>query len=264
MPIGDFEREIIRAIAESRNEKSFVAGATVIHQLPGSLRASLDVDLFHDVDAEVQRSAKRDSELLKNKGFTVVEELYTPTLVRAVVRKGGNQSKIEWVLDSPFRFFPVEKDPELGWKINFWDAATNKILALFSRHEFRDYVDALYLHENFLHLGALAWAAAGKDAGLTPEYILDWTKRSTRYTPDEITALRLQRPPDLRRMKSILLQACSEAETLFKQLPFEDVGCFYLDSFGRPVTPDPSNPHFSSLIRHFGTVGGSAPNISRH
>jgi len=35
------------------------------------------------------------------------------------------------------------------------------------------------LHERHLCFGALVWAAAGKDPGLTPELILDWTKRQT-------------------------------------------------------------------------------------
>ncbi len=61
--------------------------------------------------------------------------------------------EFEWVYDSSFRFFPVKPDPELGWRLNFWDAATNKTLALFGRHEFRDYLDVLYLHANHLCLG---------------------------------------------------------------------------------------------------------------
>jgi hypothetical protein len=56
--------------------------------------------------------------------------------------------EFERVYDSSFRFFPVEPDPALGWRLNFWDAATNKTLALFGRHEFRDYLDVLYLHAN--------------------------------------------------------------------------------------------------------------------
>lgn len=48
MPLGDFEREVLRLLAANRNPDSFVAGATVLHQSPDSPRRSEDVDVFHD------------------------------------------------------------------------------------------------------------------------------------------------------------------------------------------------------------------------
>jgi hypothetical protein len=36
-----------------------------------------------------------------------------------------------------FRFFPVEPDPELGWRLNFWDVAANKVLAFCGRDKLR-------------------------------------------------------------------------------------------------------------------------------
>jgi hypothetical protein len=38
------------------------------------------------------------------------------TFVRAIVERGGLATKIEWVFDSAFRFFPVEPDLGLGWR----------------------------------------------------------------------------------------------------------------------------------------------------
>src|SRR4029077_2599681 len=87
---------------------------------------------------------------------------------RAPVRRGDHATKGEWEYDRAFRFFPVEPDLDLGWRLNFWDAATNKTLALVGRQKFRDSLDCLYRHDEHLHLGALAWAAAGKDPGLSP------------------------------------------------------------------------------------------------
>lgn len=34
MPLGDFEREVLRLLAANRNPDSFVAGATVRHRSP--------------------------------------------------------------------------------------------------------------------------------------------------------------------------------------------------------------------------------------
>jgi hypothetical protein len=48
MPLGDFEREVLRLLACNRNPDSYVAGGTVINQRADSPRLSRDVDLFHD------------------------------------------------------------------------------------------------------------------------------------------------------------------------------------------------------------------------
>jgi hypothetical protein len=72
---------------------------------------------------------------------------------------------LEWVYDSAWRFYPVEPDPELGYRLHYFDAATNKLLALSGRAEPRDFVDALHLHRTYLSLGTLACAAAGKEGG---------------------------------------------------------------------------------------------------
>ncbi len=104
---------------------------------------------------------------------------------------------MEWVFDSAFRFFPVEPDLDLGWRLNFWDVATNKVLALAGRSEVRDLVDVVYLHEQHLCLGALAWAAAGKDPGMTPEAIIHWARRNAIYRPEDLSDLQLSAPLNL-------------------------------------------------------------------
>lgn len=261
MPIGAFESAVLGVLSSNRNPDSFIAGATVLHQTQFSPRWSRDVDIFHDEEEIVATAAQLDQQSLRDAGFEILVEFQRPTLIRAVVRKGEEETKVEWVVDSAFRFFPVEKDPVLGWKLNFWDAATNKLLALFNRHEFRDFVDVIYLHEHFLHLGALAWAAAGKDPGLTPELIIDWLKRSTRYAPEEILQVKLSEPADLPRLKVALMKAATESEELFSKLPASEMGCFYLNRDGQPVCPEPAKPTFGTLVRHFGSVRGALPRI---
>ena len=262
MPIGPFEREVLRAIAANRNPDSYLGGATVLHQAPDSPRASRDVDVFHDTIESLAKSVEIDTASLRKDGFVV--ELGKPqeSFQRALVRRAGQSTKIEWVFDSAFRFFPVEPDADLGWRLNFWDAATNKTLALFGRHEFRDYVDVNFLHRQHLHLGALVWAAAGKDPGLTPELILDWIKRHTFHDPEQIKQVSLNQPFDLVRMKQEWLQIIEESEALIARLPMSEVGCFYLDADRKPVCPDPESPDFAKLTRHFGSVKGAWPRIA--
>ena len=124
----------------------------------------------------------------------------------------------------------------MGWRLNFWDAATNKVLAFAGRHVFRDYLDVVHLHREHLPLAALAWAAGGKDPGLTPEFIVDWMRRTSRYTPQEIEKARLPEPPDLVAMKMTLHEATFAADELFAKLPPAEMGCLYLDR-ERPQLP---------------------------
>ena len=107
MPIGDFEREVLRLLAASRQPDSFVGGGTVLHQLPDSPRTSKDVDYFHDAIESLSASAQRDVATLRAAGYEVELERLQDTFQRAVVRQGGRQTKVEWVFDSAFRFFPV-------------------------------------------------------------------------------------------------------------------------------------------------------------
>jgi hypothetical protein len=262
MPLGSFEREVLRVLAANRNPDSFIAGATVLHQRDDSPRRSEDVDVFHDLPEALANAFEADSTALRAAGFEVEPVgRVQPDFRRALVRRGGSQTKIEWVQDAAFRFFPVEPDPELGWRLNFWDAATNKALAMAGRQKLRDFLDCLHLHQAHLHLGALTWAAAGKDPGLTPEFILDWALRGNRFYPGDLADVRLNKPLDLVATKQAWFTAVQEARELVARLPAAELGCFYLDASGKPVVPDPSSPEFAKLTRHYGRVKGALPRI---
>jgi hypothetical protein len=263
MPLGDFEREVMRTLAAGRNPDSFVGGGTVLHQAADSPRRSEDVDLFHDTVASLEAAFNADTAALRAAGFGIelVGNVY-PEFRRAIVHRGDLQTKLEWVHDSAFRFFPVERDLELGWRLNFWDAATNKVLALVGRQKIRDYLDCLYLHERHLHLGALAWAAGGKDPGMTPDLIVDWAARGNRFRSEDLAEVRLSQPVDLRAAKQVWLEAIAQARALIEKLPMDEMGCLYLDAASQPVCPDPGSAEFPKLTRHFGSIKGAWPRIA--
>lgn len=262
MPLGDFEREVLRVLAANRNPDSFIGGATVLHQQADTPRQSEDVDVFHDLPEALLRAYEADTATLLAAGFTVEPVgRVQPEFRRAIVRRLDLQTKIEWVQDAAFRFFPVEPDLELGWRLNFWDAATNKVLAMAGRQKLRDFLDCLHLHERHLHLGALVWAAGGKDPGLTPEFILDWALRGNRFFPEDLADVRLGKPIDLVATKQAWFAAVQEARELVSRLPAAELGCFYLDAAGKPVCPDPVSLEFAKLTRHYGSVKGAWPRI---
>jgi hypothetical protein len=261
MPLGEFESEVLRLLAAQRSPDSYVGGATVLHQSPGSSRASQDVDLFHDEEEAVNAAAQADVRTLHSAGYQVEVQRPQEGFIRAFISRGGEKTKIEWVRDSAFRFFPVESDPQLGWRLNFWDAATNKLLAFAARMQLRDYLDVMFLHDQHLHLAALAWAAAGKDPGMSAEWILDWGGRQSRLQGQDASRLRLNQPVDLRDLRRRWMQAAEEAMAIIEKLPVTERGCFYLGAKGKPVCPDPASPDFAKLTRHYGSIKGAWPRV---
>jgi hypothetical protein len=259
MPIGPFEKEVMALLARHRNPESFIGGATVLNQAPNSPRTSEDIDVFHDTESALTNSLAQDLPLLELEGYQVSTLFSAPSFCRAQVRKNGSATKLEWVYDSAFRFFPIEPDPELGYRLNFWDAAANKVLAGVGRGVIRDYVDLLHLHKSHLSLGALIWAAAGKDLGLNPHFICGELKRTHQYPPSDYASLKME-SVDATEMRIIWRKALDEAETLFENvLQDAPYGCFFLDSNDHPQTPTPET--LSALQPHFGSIRGCWPRI---
>jgi hypothetical protein len=102
----------------------------------------------------------------------------------------------------------------------------------------------------------------GKDPGFTPEFLLDQASRHTAYTQFDLDQLQLQAPLDLKKLKRTWLEALDEALKFVVSLPMHEVGGLYLDQNHSPVNPVPSEPTFSSLLRHTGSVRGAWPSVS--
>jgi len=261
MPIAEFERDILKLLAVNRHPESFIAGGTVLNQAAGTPRTSEDLDVFHDTEEAVQASVQRDIPLLEKNGYDVALIFNTPTFVRAVVQREGRGTKVEWVYDSAYRFFPIEPDDELGYRLNIWDAATNKVLAASARSAIRDYIDLLFLHENRLHLGALVWAAAAKDQGLSPGFIVEELARNQRFHVGSFESLKQVEPADPQALKKVWIKALDESREMingvFADAPY---GCLFLDAQGAPQVPKAET--LSSLTPRSGSIRGCLPRIN--
>ncbi|HYT94376.1 MAG TPA: nucleotidyl transferase AbiEii/AbiGii toxin family protein [Gemmataceae bacterium] len=262
MPLTPFQKEVLLLLAAHRNPESHAGGGAVINRAQTSPRYSADLDLFHDVADRVLASAEADTAALTSQGLTVRWLLRQPFLQRAEVSRGTERLRLDWCFDSAFRFFPVQPDPEFGYCLHPADLATNKALALAGRAEVRDFVDILYLHDNYLSLGAICWAACGKDQGFTPSSLLEGAARHMKFREEDLASEHLARPISLPDLKAAWLIAVAQAEALLAKLPAADVGCLYLDRNLAPCTPDPSAPDFPQLTPHFGSVRGAWPVVS--
>lgn len=224
-----------------------------------SHRQSQDIDVFHDTVPSLRLAAAQDAAVLQANGYMLEWTETQETLRRATVSKDERSTRVDWACDSAFRFFPVQPDADFGHVLHPLDGATNKMLALAGRGELRDYLDVLFLHRNVLSLGAMAWAACGKDAGFTPQFLIEEAQRLAHYPAARLKTLLLSEPVDLVECKRRWLAAVAEAGGLFLKLPPEEIGCLYLDAKHQAVTPDPTTPEFASLRRHFGSVPGKWP-----
>ena len=72
MPLGNFEREVLRVLAANRNPDSFIGRATVLHQAADSPCRSQDVDVFHDAPELLLAAYEADVAALQKAGCQVV------------------------------------------------------------------------------------------------------------------------------------------------------------------------------------------------
>lgn len=256
MPLRAFQATLARLLARNRSGDSYLAGGAALHLQPNSRRYSNDLDFFHDSEERVASAFAADRALLDEHGFEAETLLALPGFIRALVRKGSDATKVEWAHDSAWRFMPPVASDEVGYTLAPVDLAINKLLALVGRDEPRDYVDIHEIIEDTLSLGALCWAASGKDPGFTPRMLLEILRRRGRYQPQDFARLSLTQPLDLPAMKARWLKALDGAERFVDSRDPAEAGClYYSPSRGTFVEPEPG----SDAVVHFGRPGGVLP-----
>ncbi len=202
-------------------------------------RYSSDIDIFHDRQERVADAALADAEILRDAGYEVAWLRQQPATYSASIRRGSEETKLEWVADSDYRFFPVVKDDQFGFVLHIVDLAINKTMAAASRREPRDIVDLLTLHDRVLPIGALVWAAVEIAPGFTPEGLIAEIRRNARYPAKELRQLAADPPIDPDAVMRRLRAALDEAERFVASMPSDKAGLLFL-SAGQPVQPDPS------------------------
>ena len=260
VPLTEIQSRLGRLLAVNRSEDSYLAGGAAILAAPNTHRFSHDLDYFHGSAERVASAFAEDGRLLADNGYEVTTEISQPGYIRAVIRQGDAATKIEWAQDSSWRFMPVMRSEVFGFQLHPIDLATNKVLALAGRDEPRHLLDTLHLHENVLPLGALVWAAIGKDAGYSPLSLLEMLRRRGRLRPADLAHLDLAAPVDLPRLKEAWLVALDEAEAFVRRQPPAESGCLYHSpSAGCFVSPGDGQP--GDAVPHFGRPGGVLPRM---
>ncbi len=257
MPLSQIQTKILRLLAAHRDPESFVAGSTPLNR--NAPRYSSDIDVFHDREERVARAAGDDSALLEKHGFTLQWIRREPNIFSVLAEYAKETTRLEWVVDSDFRFFPAVRDETFGYVLHPVDLATNKVAAAYGRREPRDAVDLITIHDHILPLGAVVWASAGKALGFTPEGIINEIRRVARYTEADFRRLASDPPIDPAATMTRLREVLSDAEAFVARMPTDKVGLLFIQG-AKVVQPDPER--LDAYQTHAGQRRGQWPGSS--
>jgi hypothetical protein len=236
VPLSRIQTDVLRLLASHRDPESYVAGATPLNR--NASRYSSDIDVFHDREERVAAAALDDAEALGAAGYPVSWLRQLPLIYAAEVTQGTASTRLEWVVDSDFRFFPTIRDETFGYMLHPVDLAMNKVMAAAGRREVRDLVDLVTVHETILSLGAVVWAAVEKSPGFTPEGLIAEIRRNANYPAADWRALSSSEPIDPKDITLRLRSALDDAETFVTRMPTDKMGVLFLKD-GQVVQPDP-------------------------
>jgi hypothetical protein len=254
VPLSRLQSQILRLLAAHRDPESYVAGSTPL--LRGALRSSDDIHIFHDREERVARAASEDTEILQAEGLEVKWVRREPAVHTAEIRGGNERTRLEWVADSDFRFFPTVRDELFGYVLHPIDLATKKVMAAAGRRKPGDLVDLIPIHGQILPLGAVIWAAVEKAPGFTPEGLIAEIRRNSHYRDEELRGLPTIEPINLKTFYSRLREILADAEAFVVRMPTEKAGLLFLKD-GKVVQPDPGR--LDEYTSHAGRRRGHWP-----
>jgi hypothetical protein len=254
MPLSNLQVDILRLLASHRDPESFIGGSTPLNR--NTLRYSGDIDVFHDREERVAAAALDDVSALRAAGYAVTWLRQLPSIHTAQIVSGNESTRLEWVADSDYRFFPAEKDEVFGYVLHPADLAMNKAMAAAGRREVRDIVDLVTTHETILPLGAIVWAAVDKSPGFTPEGLIAEIRRNARHSAADWKALVTAEPIDPVAVLARLRAALEQAEAFVARMPTDKAGLLFLEN-GHVVQPDPD--HLDRYETHAGQRRGHWP-----
>jgi hypothetical protein len=236
VPLSKIQTDVLRLLAAHRDPESYVGGATALNR--AAPRFSGDIDVFHDRQERVTQAALHDAAVLETAGYKVEWLRQLPMIYTAGVTKDDDGTRLEWVVDSDYRFFPTMRDEVFGYVLHPVDLAMNKVMAAAGRRELRDLVDLVTIHETILPLGAVIWAAVEKSPGFTPEGLIAEIRRNSHYPAAEWLTLISSEPLDPKDITRRLRTGLEEAEAFVMKMPTDKAGLLFLKD-GHVVQPDP-------------------------
>jgi hypothetical protein len=254
VPLSKIQTEILKLLASHRDPESYVAGSIPLNRT--AARFSKDIDVFHDREERVREAVSKDAAALKAAGYEIKWIREQPLIYTAALKKGAENTRLEWVVDSDYRYFPIIPDEMFGYILHPLDLAMNKVMAAAGRRELRDIIDLVTIHEQVLPLGPVIWAAVEKAPGFTPEGLIAEIRRNSNYPREDWVEIASAEPLDPLVIMPKLRAALDEAEAFVMKMPTDKVGLLFLKD-GEVVQPDPA--HLDQYETHAGRRRGQWP-----
>jgi len=187
--LNPLERDILNAFFALRKSEAFVlTGGAALAEFYFQHRLSNDLDLFTLDEDAFDEVGQNTRALAHTVGAEEKPIRSLVTLHQVMYARGTEEVKVDFVRDSgPIFGEPMQKDNVRVDALE--NIGANKLLALFGRAAFRDYIDLYFiLRESSLTFNRLLFLAKQKDPGLQEFYLANWIRQQTP---------RLQSPPVL-------------------------------------------------------------------
>ena len=140
------QRNLLVEFSKVRDASFFyLTGGTALAEFYLGHRRSYDLDFFTCEKDLITPFARVIEENLQHQGYTLNVIRRFESFVEFEVNKGGEDARLHFAYDSPFRFEEPHLS-EFGVKINdYQDIVVDKILTFFGRWEHRDAIDLFFI-----------------------------------------------------------------------------------------------------------------------
>ncbi|MGH3250929.1 MAG: nucleotidyl transferase AbiEii/AbiGii toxin family protein [Trebonia sp.] len=209
MPVSELHRDIAAIALRAASKYGFaLAGGNALLAHEFVARETEDVDLFTNVESGVEAAADAVGSALRRAGFTAERQDKTAGL--ADIFEGMGEGLAEWIVTAPdgsatmlqLSYFDREHEPvrmDVGPVLDLEDLIGQKVCALASRIEVRDYIDTAaalreYTPEELIRLArrrdpgleARDFAEAGQEL----DRLTDAQFAQYGLTPDNVAGIR--------------------------------------------------------------------------
>ena len=187
------------------SDQFYLTGGTALAHFYLQHRQSNDLDFFTSIDDVIEPFSRQLEVYLQSKKFQCQRQRGLHSFVELVVTLDKESTLIHLALDSSFRFEPTTTFtayPQL--KVDsLVDIASNKLLALFGRATFRDFVDVYFLvQKGKFSKQQLLDGAQRKDPGFDLYWLAVAFERINTFADDSQEMLLLIEPISLKELQN--------------------------------------------------------------
>ena len=203
--LTSLQKAILSAFAGvSDSQEFYLTGGTALAEFYLKHRKSLDLDFFTSTEEILLPFSFQLEERLKKLPAAISRQRGLRSFVELAITKGAETTLIHLAHDAPFRFEPTSHFLEFpGVRVdNLTDIASNKLLALFQRATFRDFVDLFFLvKEGHFTTGKLTELAKAKDPGFDLYWLAVALEQINTFPADLPDLLLLLKPCSLKELQ---------------------------------------------------------------